>query len=566
MTGKTHLTLRTAATDIVGALEQAGTDYIFGVPGDTSLALYEALRRSPTVTHVMARDERGASFMADVYARISGKVGVCEAPSGAGALYLIPGIAEATASSIPVLALTTDVPLASQGRNVLTEMDQVGLFSSLTKSSTVLRSPARAAEVVRSALRTATSGRPGACHISLPEDVLATPLTGEPPPAASPAEGTFPSSRTGPDPGDAARAAEMILAARRPAFVAGGGVLVSQAWEELTALAESVGAMVGTSINGKGSIDETHPNSLGVVGGNGSRPYANQAIRDADLVVFIGCKTDSVTTMKWRLPSPGEARVIQIDVDPEELGRNYPLQVGLAGDAKVCLSLLTGLVAERDGGRRRPWLDTAPLREAWWTAQQPALLSDARPIKPPRLIDALVRLLPREAIVVADAGTGTPLTAAFLPSPAGRSVVIPRGFGGLGYALPGVVGAALARPGVPVVGLVGDGSFAMAVGDLETISRLDLPVLLIQFNNSTFGWIKALQRFHCDERYFSVDFSGSTDYVGIAHGFGLDGVRVEDPADIEGAIKTGLAERRPFFIDVVTESEESEPPPVPDWQ
>jgi acetolactate synthase-1/2/3 large subunit len=346
-------------------------------------------------------------------------------------------------------------------------------------------------------------------------------------------------------------------------IVAGGGTRISGAWSELTLVAELSGAMVGTSITGKGSIDETHPNSLGVVGGNGSRPFANRAITDADLVVFVGCKTDSVTTMKWTLPDPATARVVQVDVDPEELGLNYPLLAGIAADAKMFLGLLAEVLSA--GERRAPWLDVAPKRAEWLELHGDLFRSETTPISPYRVIDTLRRLLPAESTIVVDAGTGTPLASAFLDSPAGRHVIVPRGYGGLGYALPGVVGATYARRSSQVVGLVGDGSFAMAAGDLETISRLSLPVLLIQFNNATFGWIKALQHHHSGGRYFGVDFSAETDYVGVAKAFGVDGVRVEDPSEIEPAIKGGLAEPRPYFIDIVTASEEIEPPPVPDW-
>jgi acetolactate synthase-1/2/3 large subunit len=554
--------LRTAATDILTALEAQGVEYVFGVPGDTSLLLYDAFRESEQITHVMARDERGASYMADVYARVSGKPGVTEAPSGAGAFYLVPGVAEANASSIPVIALTTDIPLSAKGKNVLTEMDQVALFASTTKWSVKLTNPARAGELIEKAFRIATSGRPGAVHIALPEDVLAKDTEGARQPRPVAATTGFPAYRSGPVLEDVEKVAEHLWSAERPVIVAGGGARVSGAWEELTRVAELSGAMVGTSINGKGSIDESHPNSLGVVGGNGSRPYANEAVAAADLVVFVGCKTDSVTTMKWRLPDSAKATVIQIDVDPKELGANYPLAVGVASDAKV---FLAALGESLQGEGRSPWLHVYEERDAWLAGHQERFLSDSTPINPYRVIDALTRLLPDEVIIVADAGTGTPLTSAFYPTKAGRNVIIPRGYGGLGYALPGVVGASFARPGTQVVGLIGDGSFGMSVGDLETISRLGLPILLLQFNNATFGWIKALQHLHSEQRYFGVDFSRDTDYVGIAKGFGIDGVRVEEPVDIEPAIKAGLSEPRPYFIDVVTLSEEEEPPPVPDW-
>jgi len=552
-----------AATDIVATLEAHGTEYVFGVPGDTSLPLYDALRESSAITHVMARDERGAAYMADVYARVSGRPGVCEAPSGAGAFYLVPGVAEANASSVALIALTTDVTMAAKGKNALTQMDQVGLFSSITKWTTQLLNPSRAGELVHKAFRIAATGRPGPVHLSLPEDMLATPTQGIPTPQPEPGLIEFPTYRAGTPLADVRRIAELLMAAERPAIVAGGGTRISGAWGELTRVAELSGAMVGTSITGKGSIDETHANSLGVVGGNGSRPYANEAVADADLVVFIGCKTDSVTTMKWTLPDPATARVVQIDVDPQELGVNYSIVAGVAADARTFLAALGDLLSTQTP--RQPWLDVTGKRDAWLDANSEHFLSDAVPISPYRVIDTLKRLLPSDATIVADAGTGTPLTSAFVNSPAGRYVIIPRGYGGLGYALPGVVGASYARRSSQVVGLIGDGSFAMAAGDLETISRLELPVLLIQFNNATFGWIKALQHFHADRRYFGVDFSAETDYVGVARAFGIDGVRVEDPAKIAPAIKEGLSEPRPYFIDIVTASEEVEPPPVPDW-
>ncbi|MBI3362348.1 MAG: hypothetical protein HY023_14705, partial [Chloroflexi bacterium] len=214
---------------------------------------------------------------------------------------------------------------------------------------------------------------------------------------------------------------------------------------------------------------------------------------------------------------------------------------------------------------REPWADFAGLRSAWWAEQESKLRSDARPIKPQRVMRALRELLPPNSVIVADPGTGTPFTSAFYSSPAGRHVIIPRGHGGLGYAIPGVVGAKLARPDDPVIGLVGDGSFGMACGDLETIARLKLPVVLIQFNNSEFGWIKELQHLYRGSRYLSVDFTRDTDYAAIAQGFGVQGLRVEDPADLLPALRAALDSDQPTFIDVVTESEVTETPPVEFW-
>jgi len=560
-----------AAEAIVAMLKAYDVEYIFGVPGDTSTSLYDALFTArDAITHVLARDERAAAFMADAYARLSGKPGVCEAPSGAGASYLLPGLAEANGSSIPLIALTTDIPLAAEGRNVLTEMDQAGLFAPVTKWRTTLRRGEMTTEVVRKAFRLATSGRAGAVQVTLPKDVLDEEV-GEHSLHAEPACLRYPAYRIGPDLETLAHAAEALIAARRPVIVAGGGVVISGAHAELTALAELISSPVGTSINGQGSLGASHPLSLGVVGGNGARPYANDIVAQADLVFFIGCRTDSVTTLDWTLPSSqGDVAILQMDIDPGELGNSYPVLVGLVSDAKLGLAGLVGAIRDQlatgDGHHsREPWADIAGLRETWWQSEQPRIRSDASPIKPQRILDTISRLFPPEGVIVADAGTPTPYVSAFYRCPAGRHVVIPRAYGGLGYAIPGVIGAKLARPTAPVLGLMGDGSFAMSAGDLETIARLGLPVTLINFNNASFGWIKALQHLYQDRRYFSVDFSTDTDHAGIARAFGLEGTRVEDPADFEAVLGNALSSQRPTLIDVVTACEVDEIPPVHKW-
>ena len=555
---------------IVRLLEAYGVEYIFGVPGDTSMPFYDALYDAPgSIKHVLARDERSASFMADVYARLSYKPGICEGPSGAGATYIVPGVAEAHATSIPVIALTSDTPLSADGKGVLTELDQEALFAPVTKWRARLKRGDKTLETVARAFRIATSGRPGAVQITLPHDVLNEEL-GSFDLYADEECKTYPAHRTRPDPTAVQRAADLLMEAQRPVMVAGGGAVISQAWNEITDLAESLTMPVGTSINGKGSISEDHPLSIGIVGGNGARPYANRIVEAADLIFFVGCKTDSVTTNNWTLPSPSAGiTILHVDVDPKEIGNNYPTAAGVAGDAKLALAdLLEALPAEHK--RLSPVkarLDEISGETAnWWNQAKPKMQSDSVPIKPQRVMRELMDVLPRDSVIIADAGTATPFTSAFYKSPAGRNVIIPRGYGGLGYALPGVVGAKLARPEATVVGLIGDGSFGMSAGELETISRLRLPVTILQFNNSCFGWIKTLQSLYYDARYVSVDFSADTDHAAIARGFGLRGVRVEQPEDLGPAIQAAVRSSEATFLDVVTESEETELPPVHKWQ
>lgn len=550
-------------------LRAYGVRYVFGVPGDTGLVLYDALYQAQArgdITHILARDERSAAFMADVYARVSFRPGVCEGPSGAGATYLAAGLAEPHASSIPVIAINSDTPLSSEGRNVLTALDQPALFAPITKWSVLVKQTERIPDAFRQAFRVATSGRPGAVQITLPMDILAREAEG----ALLHAEEScrqYPAYRTRPDPVAVEEAAEILWQARLPVIIAGGGAVTSQAWEEVTAVAEALGAPVGTSICGKGAIAEDHPLSMGVVGGNGGRPYANGLLRAADVVFYVGCKTDSVTTEGWTLPSPGAHQtILHLDVDPTEVGRNYPTAVGLVGDAKLGLTDLLAAIRARGGQPRSNPLDhIADAVAAFWEEFHTKAAARTVPIKPQRVIHTLARLLPTDSIVIADAGTPTPFTAAYLRSAPGRQVIIPRGYGGLGYAIPGVLGAKLARPEATVVGLMGDGSFGMSAGELETVGRLGLPVTIIQFNNACFGWIKISQRLFHGGRYFGVDFSAETDHAGIARGFGLQGIRVENPEGLETALRSALAADRPTFVDVVTECETTEIPLVDKW-
>src|SRR5215203_4345444 len=381
------------AKALVQVLIESGIEHIFGLPGDTGMAFYDALyHRAADVTHIMTRDERSASFMADVYARVSGRLGVCEGPSGAGATYILPGVAEAQGSAIPLLCLTSDTPVDQQGRGVLTELDQESLFRPVTKWNTRVSSASTIAEAARRAIRMATAGRPGATHLSLPTDTL----EGETPDSSVYGVlelGAAPAMRIAPEQALVERAAAELAAASRPVIVAGGGVLTSGAWNELTLLAETLNVPVATSINGKGSIAETSEVAIGVIGGNGARPYANAYLADADLVLYVGSRTDSTTTCHWTLPSAGNTpRVIQVDIEPFEVGNNYPLVVGLLGDAKLTLAALLEAIARPGavGARNQPRM--AQLQEEgrrYWREVERQAAELARPIKPAQVIRAM---------------------------------------------------------------------------------------------------------------------------------------------------------------------------------
>ena len=554
---------------IVAILAESGVEHVFGLPGDTGMAFYDALYHNEgRIQHIMTRDERSASFMADAYARVSGKLGVCEGPSGGGATYIVPGVAEAHGSCLPLLCLTSDTPIREDGRGVLTELNQPALFAPITKWSARLTTAATAPDVIRRAVRLATTDRPGAVALSMPADVLSAAVD-ERDVYGTPEYMFAPANRARPDADAVQRAADRVRAARRPVIVAGGGVLISRAWDALTVFAEAGSIPVGTSINGKGSIAETHPLSLGVVGGNGARPYANAVVAGCDLLFLIGTRTDSTTTLNWQLPPRYPApRVIHIDVDAWQIGNNYRTEVGLLADARSALTdLSSALGTLTPDADRLSWLEQIAVdKRAYFDAQQAFMQSDSQPIKPQRVIATLKRLVDmHNTVLVADPGTPTPYIAAQyeLPQP-GRWTCIPRAHGGLGYALPAVVGAHYGRPGSRIVGLMGDGSFGMSVGELETITRLKLPITLIQFNNAAFGWIKELQHLYHDNRYFSVDFN-PVDYAAIARGFGLQAWQVRDPAELEKTLRAALEDGGPCFVDVVTESQITETPPVHAW-
>ncbi len=556
---------------LVELLKEYGVEYVFGVPGDTSMALYDALYAARgEITHVLARDERGASFMADAYARLAYKPGVTEAPSGGGATYVVPGVAEANGSSVPMIVFTSDVPITDEGKGTLTAIDQQRLLEAATKWRALVKRPQMLPDIVRKAFRTATSGRGGAVHIVLPEDVLHE----EAPSPAIYAESAcrcYPSYRTQAPRDSLETMLDALLAARRPVIVAGGGAVLSGAWQEITRVAEALNIPVATTINGKGSIDEMHAWSIGVIGGNGGRPYANQSLAEADCIWYLGTKVNSLVTLKGEIPAPGKAvTVLQLDVDPTDLGNNVPAALAACGDLKESLTAFLEIISNRPiSVPARQWTPQVLVEQAAsFKAEvaEKAVCSDI-PMSPRRVIDTLWQCTPRDVVVVADPGTMTPFTAAqFRTRRAGRSIVIPLAHGGLGYALPATVGAAFARPSERIVGLVGDGSFGMSGMELATIASLRLPITTMLFNNGSFGWIKMLQKIYYGERYLGVDFTGKMDAVAIAEAFGIRGVRITRPDQLGPAITEAMESNEPTFIDVPTKSELEEVPPVHAWQ
>jgi acetolactate synthase-1/2/3 large subunit len=559
----TQVSTLSGAEAVVQMLKEHGVEVIFGLCGDTSLPLYDALARLPHgMKHVLTRDERHAAYMADGYARVTGKVGVCEGPSGGGATYLLPGLVEANESSVPVLGINTDVSVSSRGRFTLTELDQKALMKPLTKWNAVLDRSADIPRTFRAAFNAMTTGRPGAAHIALPFDVQNGPVE-RADVWADPSLGSYPSRRVAPEPFHVELAAKLLRAAKRPVFICGGGPVIAGAQDELVALAERLSAPVATTISGQGSISEEHPLAVGVVGSNGGTPETRSIVDQADLVVFVGCRAGSVTTERWRHPVPGKVKVIHIDVDAPTIGANYPVDVPLVADARLALAALNEALDDL----KRP-LEAAAVKHA--KEQKFAKFgvlaaSNDTPIKPERVVAELSKALDADAIVVADPGTPCPYLSAYYPvRKAGRTLFSNRAHGALGYSMAAAVGAHYGRPGVKTVAVMGDGSFGMCAGELETLVRYKLPITLVVIRNAVYGWIKAGQKTGFGGRYFSVDF-GVTDHAKVAQAYGVKSWKVDDPSNLAAVLKEAIAFGGPTLVDVVCQPLQEARAPVSEW-
>jgi acetolactate synthase I/II/III large subunit len=559
------------ATVLARMLEAYDVEHVFGLPGDTNIAFYAALGQlGGSVQHVLTRDERHAGFMADAYARITNRPGIVEVPSGAGPMYALPAVAEAHESYLPLILLSFDMPLMGEGRDVISQFaDLTRLMEPVTKASWQIKRAVKIPEIVRRAFRVATSGRPGAVNLVIPEDVMHEEVD----PAqlalhAEPACKTFPAYPAAPAPEDVLALQECIAGAARPLLVAGGGVNRSMAGPALTELAQRLRVPVVTTMTGQNSIPDNHELAIGIVGDNGFHPHANRAMEEADLLVYIGCRIGSVVTVGGTFPVPKpDRRIVQIDLSPENLGNNSANVLSIHADARAALKQLNALSSIAAPKIDPKWLSTLNSwrQQFWEEAVVQRKRASAGPLRPQAVIEALNRRLQQPAYLFADPGTSTAYLNRFLrlDDPESR-VFIPRAYGGLGYALPAVVASWCARPGVRPIALFGDGSFLMSVGELETIVRLNVPAILLNFNNSSFGWIKALQKSRGHQDGLSVDF-GAQDASAIAQAFGLRARRVTSEPDLEAALDAAFAHRGPAFLDIVVESVASVVPPVYKW-
>ena len=555
----------TGAEAMVRMLQAHGVTDMFGLCGDTTLPFYDALARSDHgIRHFLTRDERHAAYMADGYARVTGKPGVCEGPSGGGATYILPGVVEANESSVPILAITTDVATTSRGKYPLTELDQQALFRPLTKWNTSLDDASRLPAMVRAAFRAMTTGTPGATHLALPFDTQKAPVD-EAEIWADERHRAFPAERKTPDPEAVEEAARLLANAENAIIICGGGPVLSGGEAALAHLANLLQVPVATTVSGQGSISETDPLALGVVGSNGGNPATRAAVDAADVILFVGCRAGSVTTEHWR--SPGRDKVIlHIDSDPMVIGANYSTAVAMNGDARLSLEALGRALAAQPNVRDQ---NGAARAAAAWKAKladfEPLANSLDRPIRPEAVMAALMTVLDDDATVVADPGTPCPyFSAHYRWRKPGRRFITNRAHGALGYALAASMGAHVGRPDVKTIAAMGDGSFGFACGEFETMVRYRMPITSIVFSNATYGWIKAGQNSGFGQRFYNVDFN-RTDHAAVARAFGVKSWTVEDPAELKKVLAEAVNHDGPTLVDVISQPLHEAAAPVSEW-
>ena len=554
------------AEAMVRMLEAHGVKHIFGLCGDTTLPFYDAMHLlDHDIDHILTRDERSAAYMADGYARVTGRPGVCEGPSGGGATYILPGLIEASESSYAVLAITTDISVGTYGKYPLTEVDQEALMRPLTKWNTVIRHADHIPRMVRAAFRAMTTGRPGAAHLGLPYDIQYHPV--EPTDIwADRTLASYPAYRTGPDTGAVEAAVEAILSARKPLIVCGGGVVVAGAMDELDRIATRLDIAVASSISGQGSLADSHPNALGVVGSNGGTDQTWEMMEAADLIVFMGCRAGSTTTSRWEAPSVG-TRIVHFDVDPMVIGANLPTEVGVVGDLRMSLRMVNDALDRRQQGLATfgGAAAVADIKRRKFEIFDRIAAEPATPIRPERVISDLMKVLPPDATVVSDPGTSCPYYSAYYRQQlAGRYFITNRAHGALGFALAASLGAWYGRPASKTVALMGDGSFGFTVGELETVCRARAPITFVVFSNASYGWIKASQMADKGSRYYNVDFD-SVDQAAVAAAYGVKSWRIEDPADLERVLRAAVEHDGPALVDVVCQPLEQANAPVRRW-
>jgi acetolactate synthase-1/2/3 large subunit len=522
---------------------------IFGIPGAKTLHLHDALSRS-AIRHILVKHEQGAAHAADGYARASGRAGVCLTTSGPGATNLVTGIATANMDSIPMVAITCQVEMYSIGTDAFQEADITGITRSISKHNALISSPDRIENAVHEAFTIACTGRPGPVVLDIPADVLRdrADFVGD---CSFSRKGYNPTLEGHPQ--QVRRAVEAIAEAERPLLYIGGGVLAAGAEAEVRLLAERAGIPVVSTLLGLGAMPSSHPLFAGMLGMYGS-PAANAAVQHSDLLIGIGVRFDDRATGKVEEFAP-QAKIIHIDIDPAEIGKNVRVDVPIVGDARRVLQQILAALAPRDTGAWQEIVDGYRKDLPY-----PPALTDR--LTQQGTVEALCRHLGGQGVVATDVGLHQMFVARHIPFERPRQLLSSGGLGTMGFGLPAAMGAAFAKPGQPVVAVCGDGSFMMNVQELATIAEHQVPVKAIVLNNRWLGMVRQFQRLYFQSNYTAVQQPPHIDFTLIAQGFGVSAARVSEPEELEEMLDRALAHDGPFVLEVLTDPEEEVLPMV----
>lgn len=558
----TDLVKMSGAQALIESLERQKVKVIFGILGGSILPVYDALRDSK-VRHILTRHEQGAAHMADGFARASGKPGVCIATSGPGATNLVTGIATAHMDSSPIVAFTGQVPTFSStssymiGRDAFQEADIIGITTPITKYNHQVREVAEIPRMVKTAFYIATSGRPGPVLIDLPRNVQADIAEVEFPEKIK-ILGYKPTPE--PDPLQIKKAVDLLLQAQNPIIIAGGGVIIANASQELLQLAEFHMTPVATTFMGKGSFPENHPLSIGNIGMHGNA-VANKLIIDSDVMLAVGTRFSDRSCANID-SFCRDAKIIHADIDAAEIGKNLDVHVPIVGDAKATLKAIYEQITKRiKKDKDTTWVKKArELKEQMWNNHQD---NGSKDMKPKALLKELRKLLPEDGIVTTEVGQNQMWAGLYFQALKPRTFISSGGLGTMGFGFPASIGAKVACPEKTVVDIAGDGSFMMSERELACSITENIPVIVVIFDNTVLGMVAQWQRMFFKKRYFAVNLGKTPDFVKLAQAYGAEGIRAQSLTEFAQAMKEAMKNEVTTVIDVPINPEENVLPMIP---
>jgi len=544
----------TGADIVIRCLQDEGIEYIFGYPGGAALHIYDALYKQDKVKHILARHEQGASHAADGYARATGQPGVVLVTSGPGVTNTITGIATAYMDSIPMVILSAQVPTHLIGDDAFQEVDSVGISRPCVKHNFLVKDIRDLAVTMKKAFHIANTGRPGPVLVDVPKDITAQTFEYEYPSSIS--MRSYAPVKKG-HPKQVKRAVELLLNAKRPIIYTGGGVIHAHAHDELTELVRQLGFPCTNTLMGLGAYPSRDPLFIGMLGMHGTYE-ANMAMHDCDVMLAIGARFDDRVTGELTKFSP-HAKIIHIDVDPASIGKNVPVEVPIVGDART---VINDLIQALKSSSKKP--DEAELAK-WWkqiyewqSINCLAYNRESNVIKPQFVVEKLDEITGGDAFVTSDVGQHQMWAAQYYQFSQPRRWINSGGLGTMGFGLPAAMGVQLAHPDTSVACVTGEASIIMCIQELSTCKQYDLPIKVINLNNRYMGMVRQWQEFFYDRRYSHSYMDALPDFVALAESFGHVGVQIENPGDVEGALKEAFADRkRLHFMDFITDQTEN---------